>query len=224
MLLLEYILEYKLSVTKRQQAAIDEAIRTTQFVRNKALRQWMDGCGVGDHDLHVSCAQLAKDYPFAARLNSHARQVAADRAWLAIARFSKNCREKKPGKNGYPRFQKDTRSVEYKSSGWKLEPDGQQITFTDGMEIGTVRLVGANPKRKKARPLATFPLSQMKRVRLVKRADGYYCQVAVQTARQLEHQPTGKQAGIDVGVKVFFTDSDGASVENPRYLRKAERK
>ena len=57
-----------------------------------------------------------------------ARQAAADRAWQAIARFYKNCREKKPGKKGYPRFQKDNRSVEYKTSGWKLEADGKHLT------------------------------------------------------------------------------------------------
>jgi putative transposase len=216
------LLDYKLRTNQSQQAKIDEAIRTVQFVRNKALRLWMDGRGVGDNDLQVSCAQLAKDFPFAARLNSQARQAAADRAWLTIARFYKNCREKKPGKKGYPRFQKGNRSVEYKTSGWKLEPDGQQITFTDGTGIGTVRLIGANSKRKKARPLATFPLSQIRRVRLVKRADGYYCQFAVQTERRITHEPTGTAVGIDVGLKTFYTDSTGASVDNPRYLRKAE--
>jgi putative transposase len=173
------IREYRLRVNQAQAAAIDEAIRTVQFIRNKCLRLWMDGRGIGDNDLQVSCSLLANDYSFAAHLNSQARQTSADRAWLAIARFYKNCREKKPGKKGYPRFQKDNRSVEYKTSGWRLEPDGQRITFTDGMGIGTVRLIGANPKRKKARPLATFPLTQIKRVRLVKRADGYYCQIAV---------------------------------------------
>jgi putative transposase len=61
-------------------------------------------------------------------------------------------------------------------------------------------------------------------VRLVKRADGYYVQFAVQAERTLEHHPTGKQVGIDVGLKAFYTDSDGQTVENPRYLRKAERK
>jgi putative transposase len=167
---------------------------------------------------------LAKAYPFAARLNSQARQTSADRAWLAIARFYDNCRKKKPGKKGYPRFQKDNRSVEYKNSGWKLESDGTHLTFTDGTGIGTVRLIGANPTRKKARPLGTFPLSQIRRVRLVKRADGYYCQVAVQRERHIEHQPTGTSVGIDVGLKAFYTDSDGASVENPRHLRKAERR
>jgi transposase len=62
--------------------------------------------------------ELAKGYPFAALLNSQARQTSADRAWLSIARFYKNCREKKPGKKGYPRFQHDNRSVEYKTTGW----------------------------------------------------------------------------------------------------------
>jgi putative transposase len=216
------ILEYKLRVNQAQQAAIDEAVRTVQFIRNKALRLWMEGRGIGDNDLQVYCAELAHQYSFAARLNSQARQVSADRAWLAIARFYKNCREKKPGKKGYPQFQHDNRSVEYKTTGWKLERDGTRITFTDGTGIGTVRLVGANPKRKKARSIATFPLSQIKRVRLVKRADGYYVQFAVQAERTMEHQPTGKQTGIDVGLKSFYTDNEGQTVANPRYLRKAE--
>jgi putative transposase len=168
--------------------------------------------------------ELAKEYPFAARLNSQARQTSADRAWLSIARFYKNCREHKPGKKGYPRFQHDNRSVEYKATGWKLEPDGKHLSFTDGLGIGTVYLIGANPERKKARPLATFPISQIKRVRLVKRADGYYAQVAIKEDRQLTRESTGKQVGIDVGLKAFYTDSEGSTVANPRYLRKAERK
>ena len=92
--------------------AIDEAIRTVQFIRNKCLRKWMDGRGVGDTDLQVYCSALAKAYPFAARLNSQARQASADRAWLSIARFYKHCREKQPGKKGSPRFRQDSRSVE----------------------------------------------------------------------------------------------------------------
>jgi putative transposase len=211
------IYEYKLRVNQTQRIAIDEAIRTTQFVRNKALRLWMDTRGTGKNDLQALCAQLAKDFPFAARLNSMARQAAADRAWLAISRFYENCKARKPGKKGYPRFQKDNRSVEYKTSGWRLEPDGKRLTFTDGHGIGTVRLIGT-------RNSETFPIQQIKRVRLLKRADGYYGQFAVQAERQITHAPTGKQVGIDVGLKSFYTDSDGQTVENPRYLRKAETK
>jgi IS605 OrfB family transposase len=38
------------------------------------------------------------------------------------------------------------------------------------------------------------------------------------------HEPTGKQTGIDVGLKAFYTDSDGQQVEHPRSLRQAEKK
>jgi putative transposase len=211
------ILKYKLRTNQAQQAAIDDAIRTVQFIRNKALRLWMDTRGVGPYQLQALCSQLAKDFPFAARLNSMARQAAADRAWQAIARFYEHCKQKKPGKKGYPRFQRDNRSVEYKTSGWKLESDGRRLTFTDGHGIGTLRLVGT-------RSIETFPLSQIKRVRILKRADGYYAQFAVQAERKVAHAPTDLMVGIDMGLKSFYTDSNGVAVPTPRFLRKAERK
>ena len=213
------IYEYKLDGNQQQYAAIDEAMRVVQCIRNKCLRKWMDGRGVWKNDLQCSCAVLARAYPFAARLNSQARQASADRAWAAIARFYENCKQKKPGKKGYPRFQHDNRSVEYKTTGWKLEPDGKHITFTAGCGIGTLRLVG-----NKKQAVETFPVQQIKRVRIVKRADGYYCQFAVQAVRKAEHSPTGQGLGIDVGLKSYSTDSDGTTVANPRSFRKAEQR
>lgn len=211
--------EYKLAGTPKQYQAIDEAIRVTQFIRNKCLRKWMDERGVSANDLQCYCAVLAKAYSFAASLNSQARQVAADRAWDAIARFYENCREKKPGKKGYPQFQHDNRSVEYKTTGWKIDLDGRHLIFTDGCGIGRLRLVG-NKKQK----VETFPVKQIKRVRIVKRADGYYAQLCVQAERQVEHVTTGAQVGIDVGLKAFYTDSNGNTIANPRFLRQAEKK
>ena len=96
------IFEYKLDGSKAQYTAIDEAIRIVQFIRNKCLRLWMDARGISKNDLQCYCAVLAKDYLFATRLNSQARQASADRAWFAISRFYDNCKKKKPGKKGYP--------------------------------------------------------------------------------------------------------------------------
>src|SRR5229473_1761503 len=124
------VYEYKLDSNANQYQAIDEAIRTVQFVRNTCLRLWMDGKRVNKNDLQTYCAVLAKAYPFASRLNSQARQASADRAWFAIQRFYDACREHKAGKKGYPQFQHDTRSVEYKQTGWKLEPDGKHSRFS----------------------------------------------------------------------------------------------
>jgi putative transposase len=211
------IYEYKLAGHQQQYVAIDEAIRIVQFIRNKCLRKWMDGRGICKNDLQTYCAVLAKDYAFASRLNSQARQAAADRAWFAIARFYDNCKNHKPGKKGYPTFQHNNRSVEYKNSGWKLEPDGRHLTFTDGCGIGTLRLIGT-------RDIETFPITHIKRVRIIQRADGYHCQFGVQAERRIEHISTGKPIGIDVGLKAYYTDSEGRTVENPRHYRKAEQR
>nr|BBH86705.1 hypothetical protein KTC_14560 [Thermosporothrix sp. COM3] len=162
------VYEYKLSGTRQQYAAIDEAIRIVQFIRNKSLRLWMEQRGTSKNDVQTNCAVLAKAYPFASRLNSQARQAGADRAWFAISRFYENCKNNKPGKKGYPKFQHNNRSVEYKTSGWKLDSDGRHIIFTDGCGIGRLKLVG-----NKKQSIETFPIKAIKRVRLVRRADGY---------------------------------------------------
>ena len=213
------IYEYKVHGSKAQSAAIDEAIRVTQFIRNKCLRLWMDTHGTNTNDLQCYCAVLAREYSFAACLNSQARQVAADRAWTAISHFYENCKNHKPGKKGYPQFQHDNRSVEYKQTGWKIEADGKHLLFTDGCGIGRLRLIG-----NKKQAVATFPVKQIKRVRIVRRADGFYCQFVVQAARKIEHPPTGRALGIDVGLKAYYTDSDGKTIKNPRHYRKAEKR
>jgi putative transposase len=220
------VLEYKVDGSKKQFAAIEEAIRTAQFIRNKCLRLWMDRRGTNKYDLNTYSAHLAKEYPFASRLNSMARQASAERAWFAISRFYDNCITAKLGKKhrptivpAYPQFQHDNRSVEYKTSGWKLDPDGRHIIFTDGCGIGRLKLVGNRNQR-----IEEFPIKEIKRVRIVRRADGYYVQFCVKTERKVEHIPSGKQLGIDVGLKAYLTDSEGETVENPRHYRKAEKK
>ena len=46
------ILEFKLVGKPRQYDAIDEAMRTTQFIRNKCVRYWQDTQGVKLYDLN----------------------------------------------------------------------------------------------------------------------------------------------------------------------------
>ena len=211
------VLEYKVKGKQYQYQAIDDAIRTAQFIRNKALRLWIDGEKVNKYDLNKYCAVLAKEYPFASQLNSTARQASAERAWSAISRFFDNCRKAIKGKKGYPKFKKNSRSVEYKSSGWKLDPlTKKHITFTDKKGIGRLKLVGS-------RDIYFYNPNEIKRVRLVKRADGYYCQFSFKVNVQIETNLTNKMVGLDVGLKEFLTDSEGNTVENPRFLRKAEK-
>lgn len=210
-----FILEAKLYGSDSQLAVIDEMIRTAGFIRNKCLRYWMDNKGIGQYDLSAYCKILAKEFEWAGKLNSMARQASAERAWSAIKRFFDNCKKKVPGKKGFPKFKK-ARSVEYKTSGYKLSEDRQSITFTDGFKAGSFRMRGAFD-------LNYYDLKQIKRVRVVRKADGYYAQFCIQHDRVEEVEPSGKAVGLDVGLNYFYTDSEGNTIENPRFWRKSEK-
>jgi len=139
-----------------------------------------------------------------------------ERAIFAIQRFFANCKAKIPGKKGYPQFKRHTRSVEYKTSGWLLSSDKRYLTFKDDFAAGKFKLIGS-------RDLHFYAPDEIKRIRVVRRADGYYAQFCINVERKEEPISTGKAIGIDVGLNHFYTDSDGETVANPRYLRKSEK-
>lgn len=74
-----------------------------------------------------------------------------------------------------------------------------------------------------SRDLSSYQISSYKRIRIVRRADGYYVQFCIDIERTEERQSTGSQLGIDVGLEFFYTDSNGQTVQNPRLLRKSEK-
>jgi putative transposase len=210
------VLEFKVYAKPNQFQAIDEAIRICQFIRNKSIRLWMDGGAKSWFDLSKYCAIWAKEFDFANKLGAMARQASAERAWAAISRFYDNVKKGVKGKKvGFPKFQKDCRSVEYKTNSWKLADDRKSITFTDKCGIGRLKMKGT-------RDLNFYDFSQIKRVRLVKRADGYYAQFCVSVDRTEQIPVTGKTIGLDVGLKEFYTDSNGEMVPNPKFLRQGE--
>ncbi len=206
--------------TLEQYQKLDEAIRTSLFVRNSCVRYWMDNKGTTRNDLQKLCSQLAKnkDTPWVTLLNSQARQSAADRAWQSINRFYQNCRAKISGKKGFPKFKKYSRSVEYKLTGYKLSDDRRKIKFTDGFKAGEFDLWCSQ------RTLFYYSEQQIRRVRVVRRCDGYYCQFLIDVDRLEHHEPTVQVTGIDLGLKEFYTDAQGNTVDNPRYLRKSEKR
>jgi putative transposase len=68
---------------------------------------------------------------------------------------------------------------------------------------------------------------------------GYYVQFLISAENQVETQrhllqlwepeqpsgsPTGKTIGLDVGLKEFYTDSNGHSEPNPRFYRTGEKR
>ncbi|MGZ3674678.1 MAG: RNA-guided endonuclease InsQ/TnpB family protein, partial [Ktedonobacterales bacterium] len=112
---------------------------------------------------------------------------------------------------GYPRFQGHNRyhSFTYPQYGNGAVVDGGVLSLS---KIGRIPL-------RLHRPMVGAP----KTVTISKEADGWY---VCFSCAEVPTQPlprTGREAGIDVGLKVFLITSDGEAVENPRHHRKAEK-
>ena len=224
------VYEMKLKGTEDQYRRLDEAIRTGRFVRNSIIRAWIDGqrqlgqAGVGvktrnDAYKYGKILSDNPEFPWTNKLNSQARQAHAERAWIAIERFYSNCKAKVPGKKGYPRFKKYQvkASVEYKTSGWKLSEDRKYLTLSDKFKAGTFRLWGS-------RNLHYYQINEIKRIRIVRRHDGYYAQFVINYSRKEDKKPCNRQTGFDVCLTHFYTDSHGEKVENPRFFRESEQR
>jgi putative transposase len=215
------VYEMKLQGTQYQYRKLDEAIRTGRFVRNSIIKAWINGQVKSRNDAYAYCKLLSDNpsFPWVNKLNSMARQAHAERAWASIERFYQNCRQKIPGRKGFPKFKKYQvrASVEYKTSGWKLSEDRRYLTFSDKFQAGTFKLWGS-------RNLHFYQLQQIKRVRVIRRHDGYYAQFLLDHKREENKELSNKQTGLDVGLNHFYTDSTGIQVENPRFLRKDERR
>lgn len=226
------VLDCKAIIKKSQAQAINEAIRTAQFVRNQVLKYWMDNRSGGKKELYQYNTQLRPEYQFVGKLNSHACQVSGKNVEGAINRFFNpsitigvnswtplnfdKFKNKKPEKQGDIRFKKNCRSVEYKVSRWKLNSNKGRINFTDKKGIGELKLLGKWD-------IHTFPIDSIEQVRLCARADRYYVKFCVKTDNRQDAPDTDAEVGIDVGLEYFYCDSNGDREENPRVLRKAEK-
>ncbi len=80
------ILEFKAVGKTTQYSAIDEAIKTVKFIRNKSLRYWMDNKGVGQKGLYSYSTLLRQEFSFVADLNLSACQASVEPTWSAISR------------------------------------------------------------------------------------------------------------------------------------------
>ena len=131
----------KLQGNLDQYERLDQAIRTGRFYVNSIIRAWIDGEVKSRNDAYKQCKILADnpEFPWAKQLNSQARQAHAERAWVAIERFYRNCKAQVKGKKGFPKFKKEQvrATVEYKTSGWKLSEDRRYFTFSDKFQAGT---------------------------------------------------------------------------------------
>jgi putative transposase len=145
-------------------------------------------------------------------------QMLADRLSKALKRFL-TAKELGLADVGFPRFKKPNR--------WhSIQLRQVKIDFAlaeDGKHVSIPKKLGGSLKIKLHRSIEGTP----KTAHLVLRADGHwYMLIVCETEPQPEHAATActhVPIGIDVGLKSFLTDSEGNTIDSPRYYRKGQR-
>jgi putative transposase len=112
---------------------------------------------------------------------------------------------------GFPRFQGRNRyhSFTYKEYGNGARLDNGFLVLS---KLGRVAV-------RWSRPLEGTP----KTVTISKEADGWYAILSCANVSVQPMPPTGRETGIDVGLKVFLITADGEAIENPRHYRRGEK-
>jgi putative transposase len=206
--------KYKLLPTPAQAQALETVLWHCRALYNTALDErktaW-ERCHVSVtyYQQKAELPDLKAVFPEYSKVHSQVLQDVLLRLERAFQAFF---RRLKSGENpGYPRFQGRTR---YKS--FTVPQYGNGVVLDGG--ILSLSKIGRIPLRLH-RPLEGTP----KTVVISREADGWY---AGFSCAEVPTQPlplTGRETGIDVGLKVFLITADGKIVENSRQYRKVEK-
>lgn len=143
-------------------------------------------------------------------------QALADRLDKALKRCI--LRKNVGARAGFPRFETPNRwhSIHLRQYG-----KGRDVRLEKNRLLLPARLLGRSTKVKRHRPLQGIPKTAFLKLR----ADGKWYVLIVCDLGDSPPRCTNKPTiGIDMGLKVFLTDSSGGTVANPRYYRKSEKK
>jgi putative transposase len=197
--------EYRLYPNRRQRELLMSCLIESRFLYNEMLAV------VKDH--YGQTGQFLFKYDlmsrFKGRGGSHVPastvQTVADRLDKALKHFL--ARREHGKKVGFPRFKGPNRWHSITLRQW-----GRDASFKDG-RLAVPKKLGSSLKLKLHRPFEGKP----KRANLTLRADGKWYVLIVCDLGEPPTHGDGPAVGLDVGLKVFLADSNGTTVENPRY-------
>jgi len=209
--------EYRLYPQKQQAHLLMQGLIETRIIYNEMLEtvrtQYEEtGTFPGKYDLEAAFKGQGEHVP------ATTVQCLADRLSKALKRFLAAKENTIPGV-GFPRFKKPNRwhSIQLRQYGKDV------YLHEDKKHLVVPKKLGHFLKIKLHRQIEGKP----KTVHLVLRADGHwYALIVCETEPQNDHLPSACQhpdIGIDVGLKSFLTDSEGHTIENPRFYRTSQK-
>ena len=207
--------KYKLKPTPDQARQLEEVLGRCRTLYNTALEQRITAyrrCGVTltRYQQEAELKHLRAEMSEYSAIHSHVLQDVLARLDKTYQAFF--LRVKAGQTPGFPRYQGRDRyhSFTYKEYGNGARLDNGFLVLS---KIGRVAL-------RWSRPLDGTP----KTVTISREVDGWYAIFSCADVPVQPLPPTGKETGIDVGLKVFLITADGEVVANPRLHQRGEKK
>ena len=210
--------EYRLFVNKEQHRKLMECLAESRKLYNEMLADLktqyeQDGTVPSKYDLTAQFKGRGGEHVPASTV-----QMLADRLSKALNRFL-GARALGLADVGFPRFKQPNRwhSIQLRQYGKDV------YLHEDNRHLVVPKKLGHFLKIKLHRPIEGTP----KTVHLVHRADGHwYALIVCETEPRNEHEPTActhPSIGLDMGLTSFLTDSQGKTIENPRFYRASQK-
>src|SRR5215472_408966 len=203
----------KLKPTPAQERELEAILWRCRTLYNTALEQritlWKQrGVSLTRYQQEAERKSLRAEMSEYGAFHSHVLQD-------VLARLDKTCqaffrRVANGEKPGFPRFHTANRyhSFTYKEYGNGARLDNGYLVLS---KIGRIAVRWSRPIQ-----------GTSKTVTISKEADGWYVSFSCADVPVEPLPLTGRETGIDVGLKVFLITADGDAVANPRHYRKAE--
>jgi putative transposase len=208
--------EYKLRMNRNFRGACEKALDDARSVYNAALHQRLSWY---HHPFSKSISYVeqsrqlteARELPEVKACLRAIQQDALEKLDEAFKAFFR--RVKKGETPGFPRFKGRARYHTFSQQIEKVRAcplKGDKLTVPG---IGSCRV-------RLSRPIE----GTVKQLRITRRADGWFVLLVCEMPKPEPLPPAGDAVGIDVGLENFATLSTGETIDNPRHLRKAERR
>jgi len=205
--------KYRIFPNKEQVELFEQHFGSTRFVFNWGLEQKIkayqkDKKRLTCFDLINELTKLKKekDFEWLNEVNSQSLQVSLRNLDNAFTNFFRK-------QNKFPNF----KSKKHNKNSFQIP---QHLKLSEKLDIPKIKDIKIIQHRKLEGKIKTATISKTT-------TGKYYISILIEQSKDLPKKDKIKDKttiGIDLGIKTFATISDGRKIDNPKYLKKSERK
>ena len=208
----------ELDLNNKQITACKQHCGAARFAYNWGLSRKQEAYKAGKKtpsaiDLHRELNALKKtEFPWMYEVSKCAPQEALRDLDDAFKHFFRKCRLKKQGlwkgKCGYPRFKSKHKGIGSCTftGAIRIYPDAIQLPRLGSLRLKEQHYLPMNAK------IGSATISEQ--------AGHWFVSICVHEEQEEPTQATGEVIGVDLGIKMLATLSDGRTFDNPKALRK----